>query len=80
MITFAMFEEKINCPAASSATFGIGGLGCGLLWGLRLSHEPYRGPSIQITRTLGPEVCKYYLHWVRRVSGVGLRVEGLFEV
>ena len=26
-------------------------------------HMPYRGPSIQIMFTLGPKVCKYYLHW-----------------
>ena len=82
MITFAMFEEKINCPAASCATFGIGGLGCGLLWGLRLS---LRDPSIQIIPTLGPKVCKYYLHGPIRIprggggSGVGLEVWGLFD-
>ena len=23
----------------------------------------YRDPSIQIIPTLGPKVCKYYLHW-----------------
>ena len=23
----------------------------------------YRDPSIQIMPTLGPKVCKYYLHW-----------------
>ena len=25
---------------------------------------PYRDPGIQIIPTLGPRVCKYYLHWV----------------
>ena len=30
--------------------------------------EQYRGPNIQIISTLGPEVCKYYLHWAIWIS------------
>ena len=37
----------------------------GVIWGL------YRDPSIQMIPTLGPKVCKYYLHlafWIPRVG------------
>ena len=29
-----------------------------------------RDPSIQIIPTLGPKVCKYYLHWAIRIPRV----------
>ena len=38
----------------------------------------FRDPSIQIIPTLGPKVCKYYLHWAiwipRVASGVFLPI------
>ena len=39
------------------------------LWGL------YRDPSIQIIPTLGPKVCKYYLHWAFWIPRVGEKQE-----
>ena len=32
--------------------------------------ELYRDPSIQIIPTLGPKVCKYYLHWANWIPRV----------
>ena len=37
----------------------------------------HRDPSIQIIPTLGPKVCKYYLHWAIWIPRV---VDGLADV
>ena len=41
---------------------GSGGVNIGTV--VEVCHRDYpRDPSIQIIPTLGPKVCKYYLHW-----------------
>ena len=40
---------------------------------VRLKHDP-GDPSIQIIPTLGPTVCKYYLHWAIWIPRVGQRL------
>ena len=49
----------------------------GLYWGSpyfgRLPYYP-RDPSIQIIPTLGPKVCKYYLHWAIWIPRVNIRI------
>ena len=39
-----------------------------------------RDPCIQVLPTLGPEVYKYYLHWVFGSLGVSLRMSTAIEL
>ena len=41
----------------------------------------YRDPSIQIIPTLGPKVCKYYLHWAIWIPREGIaNYYGIFDL
>ena len=45
--------------------------------GLRAKVYP-RDPGIQIIPTLGPKVCKYYLHWAIWSKVLGIIFNGTF--